>query len=230
MAEIASEVMLKVSIILADAGGTRWPLPELLKWLNDGLREITLHAPSAVSSVEVIDMVEGTRQTLPDGFAALLRVNSNIDATGNRGVSVRPTRRDILDQQIPGWQSAAKLAFNAIVYHVIDDPLDRRSFLVAPGNDGTGKIECVVAKRPTEIAAPANPLDIEAYADVIELDDIFINSLVDYILYRAFSKDIAVPGIPQRAQAHYQQFANALGINMQTEMAMNPDTNKSAKM
>lgn len=221
--------MRRAAIVLSDAGAVRWPLTELRLWLNDGLREISLHAPSAVSRVVVIDMVSGTRQTLPDTAAALLRVNCNIDVNGDRGASVTPITRDILDQQIPAWQSTAKLPFGPTVRHSIDDPLDQRTFLVAPGNDGTGKLECLVSSRPTPVALPADPLDPDAYTDVIELDDIYVNALIDYVLYRSFSKDVSIAGAPQRAQAHYMQFAGALGIKMQTEATLTPDTRPQSK-
>lgn len=231
----AREIMERAAILLADVGGTRWPATELRLWLNDGLREILLAAPSAATRTIVIDMQIGTRQELPESAAALLRVSCNVVNTIpggllSRGMAVTPVSRDVMDRQIPGWQAANTLPYSRNVRHTVDDPLDQRAFLVAPGNNGQGQIECLVSARIEAVDLPAvAPESIGSYVTEIYLDDIYLNALLDYVMYRALSKDVAVPSIAGRAQAHYSQFASAIGMKMQTETTLTPDTKPNAQ-
>ena len=52
----------------------------------------------------------------------------------------------------------------------------------------------------------------------ITLDDIYSTAMLDYILYRAYSKDANLsPQAPARATAHFQAFMNSLGMQEQAE-------------
>lgn len=213
MAFTAKDVISRASIILQDAGAVRWPLPELLTWLNDAAREIAITKPNATAKTVAMELVSGTKQEIPATAHSLLQVVRNVDkTTGVGGKVITPIVRQVLDNQIPGWHDGTALPFAAVVRHVVDDALDQRAFYVVPGNDGTGKIEIVVSSIPADIPTPANPLDLDAYGATVDLQDIYRNVVVDYILYRAFSKDMNLPGAAQRAVAHYQQFNAALGL------------------
>jgi hypothetical protein len=52
---------------------------------------------------------------------------------------------------------------------------------------------------------------------------VFAGALMDYVLYRAYSKDGEVPNSAARAVAHYQAFEAALGMTAQA------DANTTAK-
>lgn len=233
MSITAKDVLKRAGTILFDETATRWPYVELVDWLNDALKEITLHAPTAVSKTVVLAMVEGTQQTLPDEYLSLLRVNANVTADGQevatRGTTIRAITRAALDHQISGWQNGAVLPFTSSVSHIIDDFAASRTFLVAPGNDGTGKIEALVAARPQQVPVPANPLSIDEYNTEIDIDEIYLSALVDFVLSKALSKDVNVAGGAQRAMAHYSQFAQALGIKIQADMNTNPNTGNNSK-
>lgn len=230
MAFTAKDVMLRATTVLQDAGAVRWPATELLLWLNDAAREVALHKPNAVAETVEIQLSEGTWQTLPDEYISLIRVSRNLatsaQAVGGRtgGKAITPIVREILDAQMPGWQDPSVLPSSPQVNHIIQDMMDPRTFYVVPGNDGTGMIEAIVSKMPTEIDQPANPLDMDSYTATVDLPDIYRNALVDYVLYRAFSKDMNLAGNGQRAAAHYQQFAQAIGLKTQTEQVTTVNT------
>ena len=219
----AKSVISSAQNTLQDAGGVRWLLPELLGYLNAGVREVALQKPSATAETTTMNLVEGTEQTLPSGYHRLLTGISN---EGN-GRAITPVVREVLDMQIPGWHSTSVLPFNVSVSHICDDPFDTSKFHVCPGNDGLGEIRAILSRLPAPIALPATPMDIDSYTATVEIPDIYENALVDYICYRAFSKDINVAGAAQRAQAHYQLFQGALGIKRQVDMTENVDTPKS---
>lgn len=231
MSFTARDILWAVRTALQDTSNTRWTLEEMRVYLNDGLKEIALYKPTATSEMRVMALASGTYQTLPDGVN-LLRVIRNItsavDATPRiAGKIITPIDRAVLDAQFPGWHDTTVVPFSATVLHVMSDEMNPRAFYVYPGNDGTGRIEAIVSTVPAEVAAPANPLDIDGYTATIDLPDLYENVLRTYVLYRCYEKDSGIPGSAQRAVAHYQQFANALGIKQQVENIANINTDQA---
>lgn len=222
MALTAQTVLLNAIIILQDAGSVRWPLSELRKWLNAGLKEVSRIKPSATAATTTIELVAGTKQSLPATASLLLRAIRNVD-----GPVLTPIAREILDAQIPNWHKTTTVPYAAIARHIIQDPVDTRTFYVFPGNDGNGEIEVVLSNKPTEVAAPADEFDIELYTAELGLEDLYENALVDYILYRAFSKDMQMAGAGDRALAHYKAFKEALGERQAIEGVANVNTTQS---
>jgi hypothetical protein len=215
--------MERAATILQDGGAVRWPLPEMLGWVNDASREIAIQKPNATAKTVTLAMVAGTRQTLAANHQSLLQVIRNTN-----GEAITPAVREIIDRQMPGWHSTSMLPWSAVVVHVMDDPMDPRTFYVLPGNTGTGSIEAVVSEIPANIAAPSDPFTIGSYsALIVPLPDIFQNAVVDYVLYRCFSKDIMLASAPQRAQTHYALFQAALGVKTEAEVVANINSPQS---
>ncbi len=234
---LASEVMDRVRRLIQDETNVRWPLVELCVWINDAQREIVLQKPSALSASRVLDLEVGTWQRIPDDALELLRITRNITAvdggSGARtgGRAVRIVARDVLDTQQPDWHSGESVHFSATVKHYIYDEEDRRSFYVYPGNNGSGKVEAVLSIQPAVIAIEPGdePEALESYEIDLSLPDIYINALTDYVCYRAYSKDATYAANMQRAAAHYQQFANSIGIKANQEAINSPNADAGIK-
>lgn len=224
MAFQARDVMKRASTILQDMDAVRWPAIELHGYLNDGLREIVTLKPSANTKTVNLSLVEGTKQTLPAQYTVLSRVVRNMASPTAGASAIRPVaRRDILDSQIPGWQDSTVMPFAKNVVHVIHDLADPRTFYVVPGNNGTGLIEAVVGAMPAVNAPPANTADqllLDSYTNTVDIPDVYQNALIDYVLYRSYSKDNRVAGAAQRAVAHFELFRNAVGGFAQAEAAI----------
>ena len=226
----AKDVLSRASTKLIDDAHTRWPLVELLDWLNDGQREITKLAPDAVAEWRILDLGEGTQQTLPTEYASLLRVSCNASQAGptvQRGRAVTPIQLQVLNAQIPGWQDPAVIPFAAEVQHIIDDPTTHETFMVLPGNDGTGSIEAFVAVRPLDVPVPVDPTNLDQYSTQIGLDDLYLTPLVDYVLSCAYAKDNEVPSAAQAATVYYQKFTTGIGAKTSIEATTNPSTGKN---
>lgn len=227
----ASDVLSRVAITLEDEDNTRWPLAELLLYLNDGLREIAIPKPNAVSETVEMALSAGTHQT--HDYLALIRVIRNLatvdaDPQGRTGgAMIYPVEREAVDASMPGWQDPNIMPFRKAVDNVMQDVADPQSFYVIPGNDGTGVIEAVVARLPADIPTPAQATDINAYSAVIPLHDVWRTVLVNYVLYRAFAKDSADPANAARATNHYNLFAAAVGLKTQSEAVANTQTTRS---
>ncbi len=233
----ASEIMDRAQRLIQDATNVRWPLVELLIWLNDAQREIVLQKPSALSVSRVLTLQAGTWQKLPDDALTLLKIIRNIaavdDDTGARtgGRAIRIVSRDVLDSQQADWHTSDSTHFSPIVKHYIYDEEDTTSFYVFPGNNGSGKVEALLSISPTRIAIDGGDEAeaIESYELPIGLPDIYSNAILDYICYRCYSKDAQYTANMQRAVAHYQQFANSIGIKANAEALNSPNMDSGIK-
>lgn len=229
----ASELMDRARRIVLDETSVRWPLAELGMWMNDAVREIILQKPSASSDNRVLTLQAGTYQTIPSDALALLRIVRNVSGTAqNRtgGRAIRIVSRDVLDSQHVDWHSTAGIPFSAVVKHYIYDETDAKTFYVFPGNDGTGKVEAVVSRVPVAVShTGSDPESLPAWSGEIGLPDIYSNAILDYMLYRAYSKDAQYAGNSQRAASHYQQFGNSLGIKLNVEALLSPNQGPGVK-
>lgn len=202
MAATVRGVFERVQALTQDALGIRWPVAELVDWLNDGCRELVLHKPSAVAVFETVPLAIGTRQDLAATVVQLLGVPRNTD-----GRAIRRVAREVLDAQLPDWHSAPA---TDRVKNVVLEPEDPRGFYVYPPNTGQGSVDLLLAHEPATIA---DGTVLTAFTTTpLPVPDIYSSALVDYVLYRVFSKDMDEPGNAQRAGSHYQAFAAALGV------------------
>ena len=228
MAINAKDLLDRARRVLMDETNVRWPLPELRLWLNDSFREIAILKPTALSDSIVFSLSAGTLQRLPDGYFSVMRVVRNLKTTATSprqgAAAIRAVDMTMLDAQSPNWHDSAKVKYQKTVKHVAFDAADPRAFYVYPGNDGTGIVEAIVSKVPASVPAPAsNADDIASYNVSIDIQDVYFNAILDYVLYRAYSKDSQFAGSAQRAAAHYAQFSNALGVSYANDRARNPN-------
>lgn len=210
MSFTALDIIRTATPILFDASHVRWPLSELLDYINDAVRAVVTLKPNAKTDTVTLALVQGTLQSLPDQYTILSRVIRNKTASGVGGNAIRMVDgREAMDAFFPGWQADAAL-FSSTVQHVIYDDADLRRFYVIPGNDGTGSIEAVVGVMPAPITVSSDPLNEASYNLAVPLADIFRTPVTDYMLFRAFSKDQGVPSSEARAAKHLSAFQLAL--------------------
>lgn len=213
----AQSIVRRVVETLQDTTSIRWPVSELVRYLNDGQREIIIHRPDSMVTNAAHTLSAGSRQTLPANGAKLMDVVRN--SAGNRR-SVRLCAREILDSQSPGWHNLTGVTE---ILHFMFDPRDARTFYVYPPAAASGaSVDIVYTALPSDVVEPAAGSDYTAVTGNISVPDIYGNALQDYILYRAYTKDSQFAGNAQRAQAHYAAFANALGIEIKATVAVAP--------
>jgi hypothetical protein len=218
MAITAQSIIRRCVETLQDNTSVRWPVAELVRYLNDGQREVVLYRPDSVVTAATITCVAGTKQSVPSGGAKLIEVIRNVAPTSAKK-AVRLTNREILDAQTPAWHNATG---TVDILHFMFDPRDPKTFWVYPPATTSAQVDILYAAYPTDIAEPADGSTYSAVTGNISLQDVFGNSLIDYILYRAYTKDSEYAGNLQRAQAHYASFANALGIEIKATVAVAP--------
>lgn len=228
MAINVKEIIDRARRVIQDETSVRWPLPELLLWFNDGIRELALYKPTAFSVSTPFVLTAGTYQKAPADSQSVLRVTRNlktVDAeTRQGGLAIRAVDRDMLDSQNPNWHDTAVTAATRIVRNVAYDMSEPNAFWVFPPNDGTGIVELVVSKPPAPIATPNTPDDLDQYNIDADAQSVFSGAILDYVLYRAYSKDSTFSGSAQRAAAYYAAFGNAIGVNIMNAKAFNLNT------
>jgi hypothetical protein len=206
---LASAVIGRAQTILQDTTAVRWSQTELLGWLNAGQREVVMVRPDACTKIANVTCVAGTKQAIPsaDGIM-LIDVIRNMGASGTTpGKSIRKVPREILDAQTPGWHS---MTATAEVLHYTFEPRAPKNFYVYPPSTGSVSVEILYSASPTDVAVVSN---------VLGVDDIYEEALVDYILYRAYSKDSEYAGNAERAKAHRAAFENTIGLKTQADTA-----------
>lgn len=216
---LASAIVDKAEIVLQDTTNVRWPQAELLGWLNDGQRAIVLAKPDACTVTTVVPCSQGTKQSIGSGDTAraimLLKVTRNMGADGNTpGRAIRIVSSEILDAQNPDWHSDTE---DDEVIHYTYDPRVPKQWYCFPPNTGDGNVELTYSASPQDVALGA----------AISVDDIFETALLDYILYRAYSKDAKYAGNQGRADTHGQAFALALGLNSKNLLEQNPNLDQA---
>jgi hypothetical protein len=207
----AKTIIDKASIQLIDLTNIRWTRAELLSWLNDGLRQIVTIQPSASSTTVSKQLAVGTRQYIPTDGWLLLSVYRNMGTNGTTpGRIIRIVSREILDSFNPYWNTVTA---TAEVRNYMYTDQDQLAFYVYPPNTGTQYIELNYSVQPVDLTLETQPIPIF---------DVFQSALVDYILYRACSKDAEyAPGV-QLSQSYMATFVAAIQGKNQSEITSNP--------
>ena len=208
----AKYIIDKAAVQLIDLANIRWTREELLGWINDGQRQIVTMSPNATNKVDTIRLVAGTRQSIPADGWTLLELIRYMGTDGSKaGRAIRLASRELIDSFNPDWHSDYP---TTMPKHYIFDQQDQRVFYVYPPNNGNGYV--MLNYSPV-------PVDLTDENDVIEVSDMFQTSLLDYVLYRACSKDAEyAPGL-QLAGGYLSTFMASMGIKSDSEIKNSPN-------
>lgn len=208
----AKSIIDKASVQLLDTSNVRWTRSELLGWVNDGQRQIITITPSATNKVAVKKLDAGTRQSIPSDGWTLLEVIRYMGTTGTKaGRAIRVTSRELIDSFNPNWHDDYP---TVMPKHYVFDQQDQTIFYVYPPNNGNGYVQLNYSPIPVDLATED---------DTIVISDMFETALLDYILYRANSKDAEyAPGL-QLASGYLQTFMASMGIKATSETTNSPN-------
>ena len=222
-----ANLLARIKDILQDNTSVRWPEAELIRFINDAQREIVNSRPESSATTSNVQLVAGTKQSLPSGGLRLIKVTRNMSdtsggATGKR--AIRLVNVDILNTQEPDWNDpsvSGDAAHGTVVKHYIFDEDDPKNFYVYPGVSGNAYVEIVFSNSPT---------DLNNSSSTISVDDIYANAIVDYVLFRAYQKDSEYAGNAQRAGTHYQLFLNCIGQGSVAQEMISPNNDRTANI
>jgi len=225
MTTTAKAILDSVSITLNDTDTVRrWPESELLDYLNDGQKAVVNSNPSEGEKTATVPLVAGTEQNLPTDGRLLLGITHNMGAFANpvAGDAINIVDREQLNTQVPTWHSMTPTGvFENYVY---DGRSKSTKFDIYPPAAGTEAVSARYVAEPVNITGLGAGGALNG-AELISVSDQYKPALTSYVLYRAMTKDSEYAGNAQIAIAHYQAFANAVGIEVKMEAITNPNKN-----
>lgn len=209
----ATDLISRASTILQDEDHVRWPVPELLEWVNDAARETILRRPAARSVTKALSLVAGTKQAIPATGVQLLDVVRNLGMDGaTPGRAVRRIDRQLLDDQMPDWHMAKKAA--KIKHFTFEDRAPKDFYVYPPAVAGT-QVEALYSELPPAVDSEAQSIDMPAE---------YLNAMVNYMVYRALSKDSEYAN-GQIATLQFQAFVDAVADPANKATANSPNAN-----
>lgn len=215
MSTTAQSIIHRVTQSLGDNTSIKWPVDRLVRYLNDGQRDIVSHRPDAMNTSHVLALIAGHKQPLPENGEKLINVLAN--TTGSRR-AVTKVMLTALDSQVFNWRSMTP---TQEILHFMYDPREPKHFEVYPPAALGASLEIEYAARPTDIAEPTAGQLYTAVTGNISVGDLFANALADYVLYRCHAEQ-SEEAQPVRAQAHYGAYVSSLGIEAQATVAVAP--------
>jgi hypothetical protein len=217
MTTTAQSIIQRAQDVLQDTAGTRWPATELVRHLNDGQRELVRLRPDTTANIYPVTLAGGFYQSLPDQYMVLMDVMCN--TTGKKR---RITKTDIvqLDAVSPDWRSRTQATE---VVHFMHDMRDPRAFHVYPPVQSGTQVDLLACEYPTDIPNPSGA----AFSSVtgnIDLPDKWAEPLLNFVLFKAYSKDAEYGGNAQIAAGYLGLFNAAIGSQLQSSTAVAPQT------
>ncbi len=195
---IVQDIINSASILLQDTAHVRWSADWLRDCVSDSYTEIINKRPDAHSEATVHACALGARQSMADRpeVIRVIDVVANTVSLSKKG-SVRKIDRRVLDDQVRSWRGATPTV--DIELYMLDPNLPKDFLVYPPAAIGAG-LEVVVSTLPDRHSGNSEDLRI---------GDNFAGAILDYVLYRSFSRD-AETGNAARAAAHYQAMINSL--------------------
>lgn len=209
---------------LQDPTSKKWPVDQLVRYLNDGQGVVATIRPDAFIDLHTMTLAAGSRQTLPDGYLKLIEPVGN---HAGRSISVPAGGTRLMDAQMPGWRQSPQ---KSTILHVFYDERDLLHFDTWPPAEASTEIDLKLLKAPTPIEEPGADTDwTDVNGDLSVVDDLLALALKDYVLFRCYMKDAQHAAQSARASTHAQLFASALGVEVQVLLATGPQTDTAVK-
>jgi len=206
MATAVRSILNRAASLLNDEEHVRWEESELLEWLNDGQR-VVARGPATDAYVlrSNIITVAGTVQSLPSDGIRLVDVVKNVVD----GSAIYVSDYATVDMLRSSWRASA--VGNATNYFY--DQNNPKEFELFPPQVGDELVEIVYNAQPGDAVVTGN----------IIIDDMYADSLIDYIAYRGFSKDTEDASAElARATAFYRAFLIGTGQKDATDALIEP--------
>lgn len=211
MTVTAQQIIDRAAKQLVDQTNVVWPRSELLGWLSVGQRLIVMLQPSATNTIATVQLVAGSRQSVPADGWMLLEVIRNMGTTGTApGRAIRVVSRKLLDAYNPTWHSDPK---SGTVQNYVYDLQDQLAFFVYPPSNGTNYVELNYSALPAHLTSESQNIDVP---------DAYEEALVHYLMFRALSKNAAFAANPQ-AEMYLTLFNSVIGGKLSAEQANNPN-------
>lgn len=213
----AKSIIQRVVETANDKTSVHWSINELVRYLNDGMREIAMLRPEAFSLTASLAAAAGASQTIPTTGIKLIDVPHN-GTPAAPGMTVYKCEKRELDNVNSLWMQKTAVA-TAINW--APNESDPKKFWIYPPLIAASSITITYCATPTDVSEAT---DYTTFADLptteLAIQVQHANACADYILFRQFSKDSSDAGNMARAGNHLTLFQNALGVDKATTLAL----------
>ncbi|MGC3944600.1 MAG: hypothetical protein QM762_08785 [Chryseolinea sp.] len=209
MAVLASSIINDVAADLFDPGNVRWTRPDLLGYLNDGMRELLLYRPDANTVLQSTALAAGSLQALPaigGQKTRLLDVKANTS-----GRSVKFAKAESLDDQRSNWRNDPQST--TIKAWIYDMRLPDYFEVWPPAQLGASLL--LVLSVPVD--------DLADEGDALPLDDMYKGPLMSYMKHRACLRDSEDAAMKDLADSFYALMGRQLLGKSSSEGAEKPE-------
>jgi hypothetical protein len=220
----AQNIIDEVRRIIHDESATfRWSDAELITYINAAQRQTVTLVPAAntVETIETTGTSRVARQALPAGGIKFLKVSRNYadDGTTPQGV-LRYAEKDALDTYEPTWEYVSTKADGANYFeHFMHDKREKTIYYLYPPPVADAKRLAVVYS--------AVPTVITVVGDSLVLADEYQNAVVQYVIYRALTKESRESLPSAFRQELWQNYLVALGLQRDVEIAVGPEATRA---
>lgn len=195
--------------LLGDPTYQSWRIEHHYEYLNDALRVLGILKPGYFATLHKWQLATNkVEQTVPSGYYLILRDPYNMGADGNTyGRTITPTTAEALADIDPSWRAATPAA--AVKHYVYDAERAPKRFECYPPPNAAIYVQGELAADPTKVVDQN---------DTLACHDTAAPVLVEWMLYRAFSREDEDTFSPQKAAAHAALFFQMLGLKIKTDM------------
>jgi len=190
-----------------DSSAERWSNQDLLDCFNEAQLAVVQNRPDTYSQVMSFTCTDKARQTVPPEAYRLMDVIDN-ESTGR---AVTKTTRASLDSFISNWSTTQGTQVEQFIY----DEKSPGVFYVYPVPPANHTINLLISRTPAlvSIAQFASP------ATTMELDTVWLNPVINYMMYRAYMMDGETEQNQQQAHGYLKMFANDLQLKWNVDLA-----------
>lgn len=186
---------------LNDVLKIRYEDSTLLDYFNDSLRAMITVRADVGASVETLTCGPGSEQQLPDGAIRLLDITRVKD-----GRAITPVPKEVLDSYDPMWHERT-----GTPQRYCYDEQTPKVFWLCPAPRAIMEIEAKVSRIPAKVT-------LDGMDAAVPVDELYVNAIMEWILFRAFSEDAEGGANLQIAAQHLQIFNDQMGIKTQADV------------
>lgn len=200
-----------------DAQFVTWTRASLYDYMNEALCQLAANRPDAFAEVVDLALRPGSLQTLPDEYVAFVAIEENA-TPGAEAVSTVSAQDAYYAKVLRNKRCKVSDCVGASGAYVVEtatkSTTSERLFTVSPpvpfGASPT--VKATVVTKPPKYC-PTKGSDCSGVPCKYEA------ALVEWTLFRAWSQDAELAGSVQKAQMHYKNFFQMLGVQLKREAA-----------
>lgn len=202
----------KITLQEITTDGTRWSNQELVDWAGEFYQLASSVNPAEFADIQEFSCVAGTKQDAAQDVVQIIEITRNTDGTK---MPIVATTKNVLDSTRRGWHGELE-SINQEVF-ILDERYPR-IFYVWPPATANSKIEIVAITVPEKHQLA----DYTGGVATVKCTDRLVPPMVDYILFRAYSKDADFAGNQQRSDTHYRTALQSLQAGREIRYQVSP--------